>query len=122
MKRLGLALVFGVALAGSAFAQGGKSAAMPPPPPPVATPAAPQVKALSIVQMQQLTIVQTQARAAAEELEKCRAQRRALTREFAWVLGVNPEFYEAELKALDDAGEQWGFVPKVKPAPGGSKQ
>lgn len=86
-------------------------------PTPTPTPAPPAVKPLSIVQMQQLTIVQTQARAAAEELEKCRAQQRALTREFAWVLGVNPEFYEAELKALDETGAQWGFVPKAAPNP-----
>ncbi len=108
MKNLVAMILLAAVLTASAFAGDKKPAPTP-------TPTPPAVKPLSIVQMQQLTIVQTQARAAAQEAAKYEAQHRALTREFAWALGVNPDEYEPELKPLDERGETWGFVPKPKP-------
>ncbi len=108
MKHILVMLLFVMVLTVSALAADKKPAPSP-------TPTPPQVKPLSIVQMQQLTIVQVQQRAAAQEAAKYEAQHRALTREFAWALGVNPDDYEPELRSLDERGETWGFVPKPKP-------
>lgn len=83
---------------------------------PSATPA-PTPIPLSVVQMQQLRIVQTERALAAESAAKAEAQYRALIAEFRWQLGVNPAEFEGELQPLDQQGSLVGFVPKPKPQP-----
>lgn len=78
---------------------------------------APELKpvALSMIQMQQLTIVQKDQAFAAEMMARARAEQRALVAEFRWQLGVNPADYESDLQPLDQQGTVYGFVPKPKP-------
>lgn len=121
MRRFFVAILFSAALVLGISAQTPKANDAPAQSPtPVPTPApTPELKpvALSMIQMQQLTIVQTQRALAAESVAKAEAQYRALIAEFRWDLGVNPAEFDPQPQPLDQQGTVFGFIPKPKPQP-----
>lgn len=121
MRRFFVAILFSAALVLGISAQTPKANDAPAQnPPPSSAPMAlptPTPIPLSIVQMQQLTIVQTQRALAAESVAKAEAQYRALIAEFRWDLGVNPAEFDPQPQPLDQQGAVFGFVPKPKPQP-----